>query len=362
MKESRKNLSDNELALSKLSFPPCELAFVPGAQGKQLRGRSIADGVLQIAWKAYQECFVYVFRAVDGPKELYEAAAVAQLAREGNLLPLVIAPYLSDEALQTLEELGISGLDLSGNGLVLDPPRLMMRATGLPRRTPPSHSERNVYQGVSSLVPRMFLTQPLFESPAALWKESRRRLIGAGVLLQSTISKALAQMEADLFITRSGTRGQIKLIRPASLLERIERSYVAPIVKARLIGKPKDDKQIRERLREHAETHDVKLVMSGLGSAVHHTAMAGPARLLAYVTRLAPFIDSDMILPTVAFPSIELIETRDARVYFDARDDGVTRWSSPVQTYLELASGGPREQATAMDLRTALLRPLESSS
>lgn len=361
MQDSRNKTSEFELLARGLSFPPCEIQVVSGAHGKLLGGRPIGDGVLQIAWRKYQERFVYVFRAVEGPRELQEAAALAQLASEGRLLPLVIAPYLSEDALRALEELGTSGLDLSGNGILFDPPRLMVRRTGSPRRAQPSRSERNVYQGVSSLVPRLFLTQPVFASPAAVWKECQGRS-SAATMRQPTISKALAQMEADLFITRKGTRGPIKLVRAASLLERVERAYAAPRVTARLIGKPRDEQGFRLRLRELAGAHGVPLVMSGLGSAMHHTAMAGPARLHMYVTRLAPFLESDVIVRTQAFPSVELIETSDVGVFFDARDDGSTRWSSPLQTYLELASGGPREQETAAELRTALLRPLETIS
>ncbi len=364
MSDFRNNWRESALAAGKFSFPPCDLTFLPDIQGKQLRGRSIGDGVIQISWREYRERFAYVLREVDGAKALHEAAAVARLASEGRHRPLVIAPYLSEEALEALEELGVSGFDLCGNGLLLDPPRLMLRRTGSPRRSVPSPSDRNVYQGVSSLVPRVFLAQPGFPSPSAVLSECHLRLSstgpsGSSVLSQPTVSKALKQMAVDNYIVRDGTRGPIKLVRSAALLDRVERSYVGPKVTSRLIGKPKDGQEIGTRLRKHAETHGVRLVITGLGSAVYHTAMAGPTRLLVYVDRLAPFAEGDILAPTVAFPSVELIETSDVRVYFDVRDDGVTRWSSPLQTYLELTRGGPREQETAAELRRALLRPLE---
>jgi len=351
--------------VSALQFSPCGLDVLPD-RGKEIRGRPIGDGVVQISWKDYQGRFVFVYRTADGPKALQEAAAVARLASDAQNRPLVIAPFLSEEALDTLEELGVSGLDQCGNGLLLDPPGLMMRRTGSPRPPASSPSERNVYQGVTSLVPRVFLARPLFPSPSAVLDECHLRLSRSGVptgsvLSPPTISRALKQMVTDNCIVRDGTRGPIKVVRPADLLARLERAYVAPKVMRRLIGKPKDGPKFRAQLREHAEAHRVRLVMSGLGSAPYHTAMSGSTRMLAYVEQLAPFIEANIITPTVAFPSIELIETSDVRVYFDARDDGVTRWSSPLQTYLELASGGPREQETAAELRRTLLCPLESS-
>ena len=58
---------------------------------------------------------------------------------------------------------------------------------------------------------------------------------------------------------------------------------------------------------------------------------------------------------TSRFANIELLETDENFVYFDARDDLV---ASPVQTYLELMQGGKREQETAEQLRKTMLQPL----
>ena len=59
---------------------------------------------------------------------------------------------------------------------------------------------------------------------------------------------------------------------------------------------------------------------------------------------------------TSRFPNIELLETDEDFVYFDARDDLA---ASPVQTYLELMQGDKREQETAEQLRKTILQPLQ---
>ena len=57
---------------------------------------------------------------------------------------------------------------------------------------------------------------------------------------------------------------------------------------------------------------------------------------------------------TSRFPNVELLETDEDFVYFDARDNLA---ASPVQTYLELMRGDKREQETAEQVRKAILQP-----
>jgi hypothetical protein len=59
------------------------------------------------------------------------------------------------------------------------------------------------------------------------------------------------------------------------------------------------------------------------------------------------------------FPNLELIETEDETVYFDARQEDNFWWASPVQVYLELMTGDKRDQETAEQVRSFLLRDLE---
>jgi hypothetical protein len=42
---------------------------------------------------------------------------------------------------------------------------------------------------------------------------------------------------------------------------------------------------------------------------------------------------------TDRFPNLEVIQAEEQFVYFDSREKAGFRWASPVQTYLELASG-----------------------
>ena len=82
----------------------------------------------------------------------------------------------------------------------------------------------------------------------------------------------------------------------------------------------------------------------------------GPERLQLYVSDLPRAREALHSRETVAFPNVELLETTDEVVYFDAREDSAALWASPLQTYLELSRASPRERDVAGDLRKRLIQ------
>ena len=58
------------------------------------------------------------------------------------------------------------------------------------------------------------------------------------------------------------------------------------------------------------------------------------------------------------FPDLELLETNDDLVYFDRRLVGGCAFASSLQTYLELARGGKREQEAAEQVKLVIWRDL----
>ena len=61
------------------------------------------------------------------------------------------------------------------------------------------------------------------------------------------------------------------------------------------------------------------------------------------------------------FPDLELIETDDETVYFDAREQDGFWWVSPVQVYLELMTGDKRDRETAEQIKSFLISPQPDS-
>jgi hypothetical protein len=60
-------------------------------------------------------------------------------------------------------------------------------------------------------------------------------------------------------------------------------------------------------------------------------------------------------------PNLEIIETDDETVYFDARNDEGFWWASSVQAYLELISGDKRDKETAEQVRSLILKDVEDA-
>jgi hypothetical protein len=61
---------------------------------------------------------------------------------------------------------------------------------------------------------------------------------------------------------------------------------------------------------------------------------------------------------SVRFPNLEIVETEDETVYFDARQDGSFWWASPAQVYLELMTGDKRDQETAEQVKSYIMQDI----
>lgn len=74
-----------------------------------------------------------------------------------------------------------------------------------------------------------------------------------------------------------------------------------------------------------------------------------------YTESIDELLDGTDFTETNRFPDIELLETDERSVYFDCRKNEGFYWIPPLQTYLELASEGKREQETANSMVKGLL-------
>ena len=118
---------------------------------------------------------------------------------------------------------------------------------------------------------------------------------------------------------------------------------------------PFSPEKIWEMLKEERIHGTLRAVTTGLSSAGHYKALSGVGRLALYVNDLNAATTCLQIRTGKAFANVELREDRKNAVYFDAREEGDRLWSSPVQAWLELATGGPREQEAADEIERALL-------
>ena len=344
--------------LPRLEFPP----LVPLGFSQQTgAGSNGMDGLFTLRWRETVYTFAVYCRTRSTPKTMQELFDQVKRARSSGPPPLVLVPFLSESQLIRLEDEGISGLDLSGNGVLVLPDRLLVMRTGRPNRHPQSVPIRNVYRGTSSLVARLFLLRESFETVSGI--QTAIAELGGSVSL-STISKVVARLEEDLMVAKTARTARgvaISVLQPDKLLETLRRHYQRPAIRRRVAGKwTGADAPMLESLRKAARRgggDGVRLVRTGVHSAERYAVMAREPALSFYCSDLSGIQDvlAD-VRETDRFPDVEFLETEDDTVYFDARSD---LYASPVQAYLELASGDRRETEAAEQVAARLLRDLD---
>jgi hypothetical protein len=344
----RDTLAKQQLQLPPLSFRL--LSEVPDRIGVILRG----------SWGERSWKFATELKRLATPKILQDAVnAVRPAAEQSRLNPMIVVPYLSPDNIAFLERSGVSGVDLCGNGIVVVPSELLVVRTGNPNRFPQSAPIRNVYSGDSSLVARAFLATPTYVTVGQIQKTIRD--LGGDITL-STVSKVLKAFESDLIVTRE--KGSIRLVQPEKLLDRLAANYRPPQVKERFVGRiDLGERELQAALTAAARKKESKFVVTGAASANQYAVLAREPVVTVYCSVTPEELLAS--LPTSAqrtdrFPNLDLIQTTDARVYFDPNTRDGVPYASPVQSYLELTSGDKRQRETAEQVRRLLLGRLQS--
>ena len=322
--------------------------------GGRLR-RPDANASVDVTWKDRTFRFAAELTVQTTPKAFHDAIErIRAAASAAEMRPLLVAPYLAPERLEELESRGVSGIDLSGNGVVVVPGELLVFRTGNPNRYPAGRRIRNVYAGASSLVARVFLLRPRFETVQSVMDEITAR---GGRVSLSTVSKVLKVLDEDLVIRRDGRTSE--LLQPDELLDRLADSYRPPRAGAlrsyRWVGGPVD-------LGEALAGWGGRLVRTGEASVDRYAVMPREKTSRCYCTsitiveeRLQGRLDEE-----ARFPDLELIKTGDPTVYFDTRSEDGVPAASPIQCWLELQAGDKRQVDAATTVRGRMLEQLRS--
>jgi hypothetical protein len=276
----------------------------------------------------------------------------------GKAYPMVVAPYLSPDKLDDLEAAGVSGVDLCGNGVLVVPGKMLVFRSGQPNRFPQSAKLRNVYRGKNSLVARVFLIQPEFSQVKQIVELLKRR---DGEVAFSTVSKVLKRLEDDLVVSRQDN--VIRLLQADVLLEKLAVNYEPPDIVERYRGKcDLSGNEIIRKLAGAAWGKNSTLVMTGAASSEKYTAMAGEPLVSLYTSLPTSELlagNDIAVKETDRFANLEILQTRDARVFFDVRMDDGLPFASPIQTHLELINGDKRQKDAADQVRRRILASLD---
>ena len=364
--------------LTRLGFPPFTVDLKGEKELAQRQSRITSGAELQLEWQGKRRRFVVEYKVAATPRQVdvaltqlreylreYETrsdADVQQATRKRFLM--LVAPYLSPAILDRLVREGVSGIDLSGNGVVTIPGEWFVMRTGNENRYPSSAPIKNIYRGRSSLVCRALLLRAEYPSVNAIVDALRNGKGGDTGVTQATVSKVLKTLQEELLITRAGEgrSSSIRLTQPGELLDRLVRNYRQPKAIGTLRGVPVrtipgGDRDVSEVtpmaiMRAAAERAGVRYAIDQVAS---YTPFPGSEEVRIYVESLAPIIEADAIREDDRFATVRLIETRDPTAYFDTRVIGGTSRVSPIQVYLELANGTKREREIGDTIRARIL-------
>jgi hypothetical protein len=311
-------------------------------------GPTRGDGVVTLVWNGVGQRFVIEYKSPGTPKQV--EGAVAQFRRyvgsSSDLRPLIVAPFLKSELLDRLVEEEISAVDLSGNMAITVPGRWLVIRSGAPNRYPSGAPIKNVYRGRSSLVARAMLTMRSAPTVSAVASTLRQ---SAG-LTMPTISKVLRSLEDDVIVARNGG---IQVVQPDKLLANLLANYRPPSARRSVRGKIGRDEATMSQLRANADATGV-LYAAYLPERYTILPSSDPV-VRIYTNSIETLLGGLTIDDQSRFPDVELIETDDPAVYFQREEQGGTYCTSRLQVYLELASGGKREEQAARSIQADLL-------
>jgi hypothetical protein len=336
------------LASGDLRLPAIDIKLRSMGSAMSVEPTPIAevDAVVDVSWHSKSHVFLVECKTTFTPKAIDVAIGQAiRYSQMSGLSPMILVPYLSPKAIECLETSGISGVDLSGNGIVSVPGEMLVYKTGMPNKYPTRRKGPNPYRGATSIVARTLAVRREFESSRAVEAFIRQR---GGSVTQGTVSKALDELEEDLVIHKNGHAVQV--LQYEVLLDNLVRHYEPPdgdaVRSFKVEGSPAEIARI---VLQRAVELGEQVVVTGIGSASQYTAMAQSPPLPIYCRRLDildGYADSHS-----RFPNVSIRRMADAGAYYDARFADGWPWASPVQTYVELMNGGARDHEMADHMR-----------
>jgi hypothetical protein len=331
-------------------FPPLEIRLRKDLTRDS--GANSADARLEATWEGETFNFIAEFKSRARPVVFKEAIRqVTEYAQSISDYPMIVLPYLQPQQLDELQQQQISGIDMSGNGVVIIPNRILVYRTGKPNKFPESIPVKYAYRGTTSLVGRAFLCRRAFGSLADIESEIGKRGVSVAT---STISKALKRMEEDLIVERRD--GEIQLLQADKLLLKMAESFRPPKIRRKATYSTQE--AIGELLGKTPS--NVRVVLSGRSSVGEYAVMGRDEPPVVFTDNIDGLLEvwKQLIQQTSRFVDFELQETDDPTVYFDARDKNGLPYASPIQVFLECWTGDKRERETAEQVRDLILKQL----
>lgn len=281
-------------------------------------------------------------------RSIREAADTARrLCPEGEFL-LVLCPFVSEDLARELYASGISVVDLCGNLLVTVPGTWYMERLGKPNRFPDTRLVKNVYRGASSLVPRALTDGTSYPSASALLEAIAAR---GGQTSLPTVSRVLRQLEQEAVVVRVPA---IRVVDCERLLRLFVQGYAPPSLRRRISRRVENLSTTRLAMVESAKAASERLVCYTPERYVD--LPASYEELTVYTTSADAALAGLELKSDAPFRNLTVLETDDPSVYFDTIEEQSLPWLSPLEAYLQLATGDDRMRRMSTSLREQLIR------
>jgi hypothetical protein len=317
-----------------------------------------ADALITAAWRTRSWSFACEVNVRSTPLAIDQAMEQARksTARDAARLPLVCVPYLNEEAVQRLEEASISGVDLCGNGILIDAPGgLLVRRTGHPNLYPYTVPVRDPFSGQAGVVVRQLTTRRWWTSlssfHAALAHDNRPVSL-------SLCSKVISQLAEMRLVNRR--RAEFGIRNFDAIAESLREAWIRSSPRREFpFALPEVSLQLlAERLTR-------RWVITG-GSSVSRYALmpqGGPIRIYVEDVSNAWKQIGGAAEKIPSFANLVVVECRENGVYSNATiDEQRVRWASPLQTWIELKNGDARQQDTAAAVYRTMLEQYAASA
>lgn len=290
-------------------------------------------------------------KANGQPRLVREAAiTLTRLLRDqsSDAVPLVMAPYLSEQARAVCKEEGVGYADFLGNmHLVFDTVYIDRQVADRPE--PERRTLRSLSKPKTARILRLLL-----RDPSHAWRVTDLAEAGdVSVGMVSTVGKVLRERG-----WAEQTAGGLMLIDPDDLLDSWAEEYVPPRTEELRLYTHLHGEALLDRIRS-ATSRDGRFVLAGFSAADW---------LAPYVRQTTTYFYADDQGATALREALDLtLAAKGANcVIRIPEEDGVLedrveaaealQVTSPVQTYLDLLQLGERGREGAQHLRSQRLR------
>jgi hypothetical protein len=302
-------------------------------------------------------------KTVATPKIISQAAQqlMAYLRRidDKTIVPVIVVPYMGTQQAKTLQQEGISWIDLSGNMVIRVGNQVYIERTGKKNMFPDTSPIKKIFEGTSSLVSRALLLKK--EPFRSLYEVVNFINDRGGYITLSTVSKVLSLLEEGLLITK--TEAGISVTNREKLLDSVLEGYVSYTKRNKNKTFTFSIENINDLFTVFGER---KIDYSICGF------YAAKSKGLATTERFSIFIRSidevrkasewgcpKNIKPDTEFGQLDFIETKNPCVWFNLQGDDFNKVVDDIELYLEMMVDTPRGPKVAEMLKERILKGQE---